>query len=70
LATRYPSHSPIHNHFLPSHEAALVTREENYHVRLFDCFAETSRGEVDFTAGTLGVVVSEEITKDFSRHSD
>lgn len=61
----YPSHSAIHNHFLAVHEPALIAGEEDHHLSLLNGFAEAAHGEVDFTAGALGEVVAEEVTKDF-----
>lgn len=51
----------INNKVMCINETALVAGEENCGLRLLDSLAESTSGEVDFAAESLGLVVAEEL---------
>lgn len=58
---RYLAHPPIHDKVTPIDKAALVTGEEDDRIRLLDGLPEPARGEVNLTAETLGLVITQPV---------
>jgi len=59
-------HATINNEVAAVDEAGLVGCQEQDSLCLLDSLAETTRGEVDFTSVTLGLVVSEPVLEERS----
>lgn len=61
-----PRHTAINHKVSAVDKAALITSQEENGLGLLNRLAEAARGEVDFAAVTLGLVVAEPVLEEGS----